>query len=105
MPQKAKERRSYERIKRALAIQFRLRNGKNGRMDTDRWHLSMTIDMSAGGIAFQSSVPFSVGDMLELHVVMSGIVDVVKATGKIVRVEELAPGQLYSIAVQFTKRF
>ena len=97
------ERRRHTRVTRALAIQFRLKKGRRKADDTDTWHLSLTTDMSASGIAFESSIPFSVDDVVELHVVMSGVLDVVKAEGRVVRVEEKSAG-LYTIAVELKKR-
>lgn len=103
MAVKGEDRRRHARVARALAIQFRLKKGRKSSDDEDAWHLSLTIDMSASGIAFESSIPYTVGDILELHVVMSGILDVVKGEGRVVRIEEKAPGRLYFVAVELKK--
>jgi len=97
------ERRRHERVNRALALQFRIKKSKQKGADTDNWHLSLTIDMSAGGIAFESPFALMIGDRLELHVVVSGVVEVVKAEGKVVRIEEVRPGELYTVAVELKK--
>lgn len=98
-----KEQRRHERVKRALAMQFRLKKSKQKGVDTDTWYLSMTTDMSASGIAFESTVPFLPGDILELQVVMSGVIDVVKAEGKVIRSEEKKSDDLYVVAVELKK--
>jgi len=99
----AAERRQHIRVARSLAMQFRLKKSRLKGVDTATWHLSMTTDMSAGGIAFESSVPFVVTDILELQVVMSGVIDVVKAEGKVVRVEENSRDKSFSVAVELKK--
>lgn len=94
------ERRRHVRVERALAIQFRIKKSTNPKADKDTWHLSMTTDMSANGVAFESAVPFGINDILELQVVMSGVLDVVRGEGKVVRVEEIQPNELYLVAVE-----
>ncbi|MEW5894549.1 MAG: PilZ domain-containing protein [Candidatus Omnitrophota bacterium] len=99
------ERRQHIRVPRALAMQYRLKKSRQKGADTNTWHLSMTSDMSANGIAFESAVPFLPGDVLELQVVMSGVLDVVKGHGKVVRVEEKIPGKIYIVAVELKNHF
>ena len=94
------ERRQAIRAKRILSIQFRLAKSKF--KDSDKsWHLSTTYDMSVLGLSFLSEVPFYVDDMLELHVVMSGVLDIFKGYGKVVRVERKESAAYYLIAVKF----
>ena len=100
---KGKDRRRHERVNRALALQFRIKKSKQKGINTDNWHLSLTIDMSASGVAFESPFALMIGDVLELHVVVSGVVEVVKAEGKVVRIEEVQPGKLYLVAVELKK--
>lgn len=97
------EKRRHERVNRALAMQFRLNKSKQKGADTDTWHLSMTTDMSASGIAFNSAQGFLPGDILDLQVVLSGVLDVVKAQGKVVRCEEEKDGGPYRVAVELKK--
>jgi len=96
-----KERRQAVRAKRILSIQYRLRKSRYRGGDT-QWHLSTTHDMSAVGIAFLSDVSYRVGDILELHTVMSGVIDVMKGFGKVIRIESKARGEVFLIAVEFT---
>ena len=94
------ERRQAVRAKRILSIQYRLAKSKS--KDSDKsWHLSTTYDMSVLGLSFLSEVPYSVDDILELHVVMSGVLDIFKGSGKVVRVDRKESAAFYLIAVKF----
>ena len=95
----AKERRQAARAKRILSIQYRLHKSLIKNADRS-WHLSTTHDMSATGLSFLSEVPYLVDDVLELHVVMSGVLDVFKGYGQVVRVERKETGAFYFIAVR-----
>lgn len=100
--QSVEERRQAIRAKRILSIQYRLSKSKV--KDSDKsWHLSTTYDMSVLGLSFLSEVPFYVNDLLELHVVMSGVLDIFKGVGKVVRVERKENAAFYMIAVKFTE--
>ena len=94
------ERRRALRARRILSIQYRLVKSRYKEGDTD-WHLSTTHDMSILGLAFLSDVPYAVNDVLEIQVVMSGILDIYKGYGKVVRVERKTTGAFYLIAVKF----
>ena len=98
--QSIEERRQAIRAKRILSIQFRLAKSKI--KDSDKsWHLSTTYDMSVLGLSFLSEVPYYVNDVLELHVVMSGVLDIFKGYGKVVRVDRKESADFYLIAVKF----
>ena len=103
MGYQGKEKRRHVRVARALAMQFRLKKSKQPQADTDTWHLSLTSDMSASGISFESVIPFLPGDIIELQVVLSGVLEVVKGEGKVIRAEEKQPGKLYMVAVELKK--
>ena len=93
------ERRQWIRAKRVLSIEFRLIKTK--RKDRDySWHLSTTRDMSVGGVGFYSDIEYKVGDILEIHMVMSGILDIFRGIGKVVRVERKKTSAHYLIAVK-----
>ena len=97
------ERRSWVRAKRILSIQFRLVQGR--RKQADRaWHLSTTEDMSSGGLSFYTETEYQINDIVEIHVTMSGILDLFKGYGKIVRIEKKAMGVCYLVAVKFSER-
>ena len=94
------ERRQAIRAKRILSIQYRLAKSKI--KDSDKsWHLSTTYDMSVLGLSFLSEVAYYVDDTLELHVVMSGVLDIFKGIGKVTRVERKESAAFYLIAVKF----
>ena len=94
------ERRQAVRAKRILSIQYRLVKSRSRGGDT-RWYLSTTHDMSSRGLAFLSDIPYKAGDILELNTVMSGVIDVIKGYGRVVRVEEKKRAAVYLIAVKF----
>lgn len=96
------ERRQAIRAKRILSIQYRLAKSKF--KDSDKsWHLSTTYDMSVLGLSFLSEVPYYVDDALELNVVMSGVLDIFKGYGKVMRVERKESAAFYLIAVKFVE--
>lgn len=98
------ERRKYPRVARILSIQYRLKKSVYKEADKTTWYNSSTHDMSVDGVAFMTDRSFMVGDILELQVVMSGILSVVSAEGKIVRIEDKKRGK-YLIGMQLKKYF
>jgi hypothetical protein len=103
MKQSIEERRFWVRAKRVLSIQYRLT--KTRRKNADKaWHLSTTQDMSFGGLSFYTDQEFKKDEILELHVVMSGILDIFNGTGKVVRVERKETGSYFLTAVKFVEQ-
>lgn len=100
--QSIEERREAIRAKRILSIQFRIVKSRVKDFDNS-WHLSTTHDMSFSGIAFLSDIPMQVDDVVELQVVMSGILDVCKGFGQVVRVEKKSTGVYCMVAVKFVE--
>jgi hypothetical protein len=94
-----KERRQFIRAKRVLAIEYRQPAHKGKKVN--EWNLSTTEDMSLGGIKFFSDHEFRAGDLLEIRVVMSGVLDIYKGMVKIVRVEKKASSSFFVTAAQF----
>ena len=94
-----KDRRIAIRAKRILSIQYRLHKSQIKNADHS-WHLSTTHDMSALGLSFLSAVPYLVDDILEMHVIMSGVLDIFKGYGQVVRIERKETGAFYFIAVR-----
>ena len=97
------ERRQAVRSRRILSIQFRLFKSKSKRRQDTAWHISTTHDMSATGLSFISDVAYQIGDILELNMVLSGVIDIYKGFGKVVRLEEKNPGSIYFIAVKLSE--
>ncbi|OGX34351.1 MAG: hypothetical protein A3C36_07580 [Omnitrophica WOR_2 bacterium RIFCSPHIGHO2_02_FULL_52_10] len=98
--QVVQERRGHMRAKRVLSIQYRL--VKSQRKDADHdWLLSTTQDMSPEGLSFYTDREYVKGDILDIHVVMSGVLDVFKGCGEVVRVERKESGACVLAAVRF----
>ena len=82
------ERRDGERVSRVVAIRHRLvRRAK--RSMPSAWSLSTTKNMSHSGLLFLSHVPYRKGDVLEVQVVMSGVIDIYNGLAQVVRVTEV----------------
>lgn len=101
--QMTQERRFWVRAKRVLSIQYRLVKTRRKNVDI-AWHLSTTQDMSYGGLSFYTEQEYKKGEVLELHVVMSGILDIFNGFGKVVRAQRKATGRYFLTAVQFVER-
>ena len=95
------ERRGAVRAKRILSVEYRLHKSKIRNFDKS-WHLSMTEDMSTSGLAFMTEHGYRMGDILELHVVMAGILDIFNGYGTVVRCEKKKTGVFYRVAVKFS---
>ena len=94
------ERRSFVRAKRILSIEYQLVKSSRRKIDP-AWHLSTTQDMSLGGLTFFTDVEFRPGDVLEVKVVMSGVLDIFKGPCQVVRVDKKRTGAYFLTAVQF----
>jgi len=101
--QAAKERRNWIRAKRVLSIQYRLAQSQR-RSINRTWHLSMTEDMSPAGLSFYTNCEYHVNDVLEIQVIMSGLLELYKGFGKIVRIERKSMGVCYLVAIKFVER-
>lgn len=97
------ERRYSTRAKRVLGVQFKLVKGQRNDARKD-WNLSTTEDMGAGGLSFYTDREFSAGDCLELQVIISGMMDVYTGHARVVRVERMAYGACFLIAVKFIEK-
>ena len=94
------EKREYVRAKRILSVRHRLVKRK-GKPMYDFWYLSTTEDMSVNGLLFTSAMPYQKNDEIELEIVMSGVLDIFRGFGKVVRVQKKESGAFYSVAVQY----
>ena len=95
----AEERRSAVRAKRVLSIQYRLVKCRRKNFDKS-WYLSTTQDMSINGVSFYSNKELSKGDVLEIHIVMSGMLDIYNGFSKVVRIVQQNAKNYYLIAVK-----
>ena len=96
------DRRNAVRAQRILSIQYRVIKTKTRNADK-HWHLSTTHDMSATGLSFLSDIEYRIDDVLEMHVVMSGVLDVFKGYGEVVRIDKKDTGSFCFVAVKFVK--
>ncbi|MBF0594052.1 MAG: PilZ domain-containing protein [Candidatus Omnitrophica bacterium] len=96
---KGQERRQAIRASRVIAIEHRLvkRNLTKARSN---WSLSTTKNMSVSGILFLSSIPYKVGDIVEVSVAISGVIDIAKGNAKVIRVVENGDTS-FDVAVKF----
>ena len=92
------ERRSSVRAKRILSIRHRLYK-RGMQVYNEPWYLSTTEDMSYNGLLFSSSAAYQKNDIVEIEVIMSGVLDIFKGFGKVVRTAKKESGVIYSIAV------
>lgn len=97
------ERRQSLRARRVLSIQYRLSKTRRVKPDED-WHLSTTEDMSLDGLSFYSDLEVREGNELDVHVVMSGILDIFKGKARVVRVKKAESGPIYFVAIKFDLR-
>ena len=95
------DRRGSVRAKRILSIRHRLYK-RQDKVYNEPWYLSTTENMSAHGVLFVSAAKYEVGDIVDLHIVMSGILDIFRGYGEVVRAEKKATAAFYRIAVKYT---
>lgn len=95
------ERRDSIRAKRIITVRHRLVQHKEKKIDADAlWQLSMTENMSLSGALFASAVAYHVGDIVELQVVMSGVLEIFNGYAKVMRVLKQKGGH-YHIGVKY----
>ncbi len=88
----SQERRRYERVDRHLSIRHRLHK-RSKKIFKEPWMLSTTENMSYNGILFNSTVVYKKDDLLEIEVNLSGMIDVFRGFGKVVRIEKVSSAQ------------
>ena len=98
-----KERRGGARANRVLSIEYRLHGTKAKNADK-AWHLSTTQDVGSGGLSFYSDHEYRLGDVLEIRLVMSGVLDIFKGVARVIRVERKQMAASHLTAVQFAPR-
>ena len=93
------ERRDSVRAKRIITVRHRLIK-HNGRRVNSMWQLATTENMSLSGLLFVSALAYLPGDIIELQVVMSGILDIFNGFGKVVR-SIRNKGGYYQVGVKY----
>ena len=98
------ERRNGIRAQRILSIQFRNVKRRGEKLVYGPWQLSTTHDMSHSGISFLCEQPHKIDDILELQVIMSGVVDILKGFGRVVRIEREKEKEFFLVAIELIKQ-
>jgi len=93
------ERRDSVRIKRIITVRHRLIK-HNSRHVNSIWQLATTQNMSLSGLLFVSALAYHAGDIIELQVVMSGILDIFNGFGKVIRASR-NKGGYYNVGVKY----
>ena len=93
------ERRDSVRAPRIITVRHRLVKHK-GRRTESMWQLSTTENMSLSGLLFVSALPYGTGDVVELQVVMSGVLDIFNGYGEVMRTSR-NKGGYYHVGVKY----
>src|SRR5476651_2672148 len=93
------ERRDSIRAKRIITVRHRLIKHNNRKVDS-MWQLATTENMSLSGLLFVSALAYHQGDIIELQVVMSGVLDIFNGFGKVMR-SSRNKGGYYQVAVKY----
>ncbi len=101
--QATSDRRQTIRAKHILSIKYRLAQTSRKIVDKS-WHLSLTDNMSAGGLAFVSEQEFKKDEILQVEVVMSGILDIFKGYGKVVYASKKPTGVYHLIGLRLMEK-
>ena len=93
------ERRDSVRAQRIITVRHRLIKHNNRRVNS-MWQLATTENMSLSGLLFVSALPYHAGDIVELQVVMSGVLDIFNGFGKVIR-SSRNKGGYYQVGVKY----
>ena len=93
------ERRDSVRAPRIITVRHRLVKHKSKRVES-MWQLSTTENMSLSGLLFVSAYAYGAGDIVELQVVMSGVLDIFNGYGQVMRVLRNKGGH-YHVGVKY----
>jgi hypothetical protein len=93
------ERRDSIRAKRIITVRHRLVERNSKKVDS-MWQLSTTENMSLSGVLFVSALAYHLGDIVELQVVMSGVLDIFNGYGKVMRMIR-NKGGYYHVGVKY----
>ena len=96
------ERRDSARARRIITVRHRLVQRKSGKVVDADWQLSTTENMSLSGILFVSAAHYALGDIVELQVVMSGVLDIFNGYAQVMRVSK-HKGSYYHIGVKYVE--
>jgi len=93
------ERRDSVRAKRIVTVRHRLIKHRTRKVNSI-WQLATTENMSLSGLLFVSALPYHPGDIIELQVVMSGVIDIFNGFAKVIRTTR-NKGGYYHVGVKY----
>jgi type II secretory ATPase GspE/PulE/Tfp pilus assembly ATPase PilB-like protein len=100
---KESDSRAYIRLDRKINIRFKI--FKSADMLLERGftpeQLSVTKNISAGGLLFVSSEPLTVGSILEMKIELPDSNEPIECLLKVLRIEEIEDGRNYDVAGHF----
>ncbi len=98
-PRSYEDRRDSVRAQRIITVRHRLAKHK-GHKKISPWQISVSENMSLSGLLFVSAIAYQKGDLLEIEVVMSGILDIFNGYGEVVRMTHHRGGH-YLVAIKY----
>ena len=97
------DKRAYERIKKKINIRFKVFKSKEdlAKSPARPEHMSVTNDISAGGMRFVSSEAMPLGSILEMKIELPGEGGPIECLARVVREEEAAEDGVYYVSTCF----
>ncbi len=97
------ERRVYSRLDTKVNIRFQAFETKEELLKHGFTpeQLSVTKNISAGGLFFVSREPIAVGSVLEMKIELPNTSEVIECLAKVLRVEEVEEEKIYNVKVNF----
>lgn len=95
-------KRAYSRLNGRINLRYKAYKSKEElRTGFVPEQLSVTKNISAGGILFASDEAFAVGTVLELKIELPDSKEAVECLARMIRIEEIEAGKSYNIAANF----
>ncbi|MFH1640633.1 MAG: ATPase, T2SS/T4P/T4SS family [Candidatus Omnitrophota bacterium] len=97
------DRRTYSRLNNKINLRYKALNSKEelSRRGFNPEQLSVTRNISAGGLLFISDQIFTIGSIMELSIELPDGSQVIECLARVVRIYELEQDRSYDIAVCF----
>ncbi|MCM8796250.1 MAG: Flp pilus assembly complex ATPase component TadA, partial [Candidatus Omnitrophica bacterium] len=98
-----KERRLYSRLNTKINLTYKLIKSKEDLLKRGLGpeQLTVTKDISAGGLAFYTNEPLPIGSILELNLELPDGKENIECLARVVRIDEIEEEKKYNIAVCF----
>ncbi|MBN1405352.1 MAG: Flp pilus assembly complex ATPase component TadA, partial [Candidatus Omnitrophica bacterium] len=103
LPEEELHQRAFHRLNDKVSLHYKVFKGQNEllRRGLKPEQLTVTKNISAGGLLFVSAEPVTVGSILELTLELPDGSENIECFAKVVRTGEKEEGRLYDIAVYF----